>query len=482
VAEKATATPTALQNKKSVDFSEWYNEIVEVAELTDKRYPIKGMNVWRPYGWKIMRLIDDFTHLEMARTGHDEVNFPLLIPESLFMKEAEQIKGFGAEVFWVEKAGENVLDERWLLRPTSETSMYSIFPLWIRSHADLPLKTYQIVNVFRYETKQTRTFMRVREIHFFEDHSCFATFEEAEAHVKEDLEVVANVFDRLALPHLRSRRPDWDKFPGAFYSVGADVLMPSGRTLQCATVHEYKQNFSKPYGISYENDSGERDFVHQTTFGMSERLVGAVVGVHGDDKGLILPPRVAPTQVVVVPIIFKGKEEAVNAACKEVVAKLSAAGIRVRLDDRDRTAGEKYFHWELRGVPLRLEIGPKDVEKKSVFSARRDTGAKAPIPMGELVEGVQNVLESIHDSLRARQEAFQKANVFRVELMEEARGKKGVVTMPVCNRVECGRAIEEGLDVKTIGVPVDEPSDAEDKSCVNCRQPAKDWVRFARTY
>lgn len=474
--------PVALSTKKSDDFVEWYNEIVEVAELTDKRYPIKGMNVWRPYGWKIMRLIDEVTRSEMERTGHDEVHFPLLIPETLFAKEAEQIKGFGEEVFWVDRAGGNELEEPWLLRPTSETGMYSVFRLWIRSHADLPLKTYQIVNVFRYDTKQTRAFMRVREIHFFEDHSCFATFEESEAHVKEDLEVVETVFERLALPHLRSRRPDWDKFPGAFYSVAADVLMPSGRGLQCATVHEYKQNFAKAFDIQYETEGGDHDFVHQTTFGMSERLVGALVGVHGDDQGLVLPPHVAPIQVVVVPIVFKGKEEGVQEAAEKVAEDLRAAGLRVTLDDRDRTAGEKYYHWELRGVPLRIELGPKDLKKKQVFSARRDDGSKEGIPLDNLVEGVHEKLDAIHEALKAKQEAFQKAHTFRLAKVEDARGKNGVVELPVCEREDCGHGIEEALDVRTIGVPVDADADASGERCAHCTKPARDWVRFAKTY
>ncbi|HET6398658.1 MAG TPA: aminoacyl--tRNA ligase-related protein, partial [Candidatus Thermoplasmatota archaeon] len=235
----------ATQVAKSKDFMEWYNEVVELAELTDKRYPIKGMNIWRPAGWAIMSRIDQFTREEMARTHHQEVSFPLMIPEKLFQKEADQIKGFGSEVFWVTHAGDNVLPEgeRWIVRPTSETAMYEIFPLWIRSHTDLPLQTFQICNVFRYETKQTRAFMRVREIHFFEDHSVFTDEKSARAHVELDLEIVRNVYRKLALAALFSKRPDWDKFPGAVDSTGADVVMPSGRTLQCATVHYYGTNF-----------------------------------------------------------------------------------------------------------------------------------------------------------------------------------------------------------------------------------------------
>ncbi|MGB1697622.1 MAG: proline--tRNA ligase, partial [Thermoplasmatota archaeon] len=411
---------------KSEDFMEWYNEVVELAELTDKRYPIKGMNIWRPFGQKIMSRIDNFTRAEMERTGHDEVNFPLMIPEKLFMKEADQIKGFGGEVFWVDRAGNNELPdgERWVVRPTSECAMYEIFPLWIRSHADLPLQTYQVCNVFRYETKQTRAFMRVREIHFFEDHSVFATEEEAREHVKLDMDIVGNVFDNLALPTIRTRRPEWDKFPGAVESNAADIIMPSGRVLQCATVHYYGTNFAKAYDMTYEDETGAHVHCHQTTYGMSERLVGAVVGCHGDDNGLMLPSTIAPVQIAIVPILKKGSEEAVVNYCKEVQSRLRAAGFRVELDARDRSPGDKYYHWELRGVPIRLEVGPRDMENEAVFAARRDIpgrDGKSPIQLSELETGVRALLDAVDAGLRERQQAFLNERVRRVATLDEAK-------------------------------------------------------------
>lgn len=482
----------ATQVPKSKDFMEWYNEIVEVAELTDKRYPIKGMNIWRPYGQRIMSAIDAYTRAEMARTHHDEVAFPLLIPEKLFMKEADQIKGFGSEVFWVTHAGDNKLPdgERWIVRPTSECAMYEIFPLWIRSHSDLPLTTYQICNVFRYETKQTRAFMRVREIHFFEDHSVFADEASARAHVDLDLQIVRNVYQRLALPALYSKRPDWDKFPGAVDSTGADVVMPSGRTLQCATVHYYGENFARAYNMKYESEAEGHKFCHQTTYGMSERLVGAIVGCHGDDNGLVLPPDIAPIQVVVVPVLFKGDAEPVLKACREAAALLRAAGFRVELDERNRSSGEKYYHWELRGVPLRLEIGPKDVEKRSVFAARRDMGkeGKKAIPVAELESGVRALLQDIQRALFERQAAFVATRVQHPKSLDEAKrldaegqasGTGYVLVMPICG-TECAAAVEKGLDIKTLGVPVDK--EYAPAPCAVCGKHAKDTLRFARTY
>jgi prolyl-tRNA synthetase len=412
------------------------------------------------------------------------------------MKEADQIKGFGSEVFWVTHAGDNALPdgERWVVRPTSECAMYEIFPLWIRSHSDLPLQTFQICNVFRYETKQTRAFMRVREIHFFEDHSVFADEGTAREHVELDLQIVKNVYDRLALPALYSKRPDWDKFPGAVDSTGADVVMPSGRTLQCATVHYYGTNFAKAYGMTYEADGGKHEHCHQTTYGMSERLVGAVVGCHGDDNGLILAPEIAPIQVVVVPVLFKGTDEAVLAACREVATRLRAAGLKVELDERNKSSGEKYFHWELRGVPLRLEVGPKDVEKKSVFAARRDVpgrDGKKPIAMADLEPGVKSLLADIHKALHARQVEFVKTRVKHPKTLDEAKQLDGeaqkagvgyILTMAICSDL-CAAQVEKGLDIKTLGVPagVDRAQNVGG-TCAVCGKHAKDTLRFARTY
>ncbi len=295
--------------RKDEEFSEWYNGIIDRAELSDKRYPIKGMNVWRPYGLAIMKLIDQAMREEFDSTGHGEVNFPVLIPETEFQKEADHVKGFEGDVFWVTRGGFNELDVKLVLRPTSETAMYPMFKLWIRSHADLPLKVYQIVPVFRYETKMTRSFMRVREIHFFEAHTAHATFEDAEQQIREDLQTNERLMRLLALPYLVSKRPDWDKFPGAYYSLGSDTLLPSGRSLQLATFHQYRDNFAKVYDVTYETESGEHKHVYQTTDGMSERILGALLAIHGDEKGLVLPPAAAPVQAVIVPVLEKGKQE-----------------------------------------------------------------------------------------------------------------------------------------------------------------------------
>ena len=462
--------------KKAEDFSEWYNEMVERANLTDKRYPIKGMNVWTPYGWKIMRAIDTHIRHELDTTDHDEVCFPLLIPEDQFAKEKEHIKGFDAEVFWVTHAGLNPLDVKLLLRPTSETAMYPMFSLWVRSHADLPLKTYQIVNTFRYETKQTRAFIRVREIHFFESHTCHADFDDAERQIREDYEIIERLAQKWCIPHKLLKRTDWDKFPGADYTVGIDTVLPNGRTLQLGSIHQYKENFSRPYDIKYEDDKGEHKYVHQTTFGMSERLVGAIVAIHGDDKGIVLPPDVATIQIVVVPVLAKGAAEAVTAEAKNLYNELKGSGLRVHLDDRDVRPGVKYYDWELKGVPLRLELGPKDIEKGVVTFARRDNGEKTLIERERVTDEARETLARIAADMLERAQKTMDADTVAVDSLENLPEK--FIRAGWCGGEDCGHSIENRTDRNMIGTPVDD--EGFDGACVVCGKPTRTSVYIAR--
>ncbi|MDP6864385.1 MAG: His/Gly/Thr/Pro-type tRNA ligase C-terminal domain-containing protein [Candidatus Poseidoniaceae archaeon] len=408
---------------KMDDFNAWYPFIVEAAELVDKRYPIKGMDVWRPYGWKTMRLIDSLTHAEMERTDHEEVNFPLLIPENLLEKEnalvarlkrareegvdpddlrgEEEEGGFMKEVYWVKHAGENDLDIPMFLRPTSETAMYTMFPLWVRSHKDLPLKVYQMVNTFRYETKQTRSFIRVREIHFFEAHTAHVDEDCASRQIAQDLEIVDNLMHDLCLPVIKAKRPVWDTFPGAWYTIAIDAIMPNGRTLQVASCHHYRDQWAKAFDLTYENLDAQQQHCHQTTYGMSERLLGAIVGMHGDDNGLIMPPAIAPFQIVICPMIRKNSDVDTIGKAEEIANTLKSAGLRVKVDSRDIRAGQKYFDWEIKGVPLRLDIGPRDIENGTAFAALR-TGGKKPLPMDDIVAQCNIVLNEIANELRER--------------------------------------------------------------------------------
>ncbi|MFA4640031.1 proline--tRNA ligase [Pyrococcus kukulkanii] len=479
------------RKKWSENFSEWFNDVIEEAGILDKRYPVKGMNVWLPYGLKIMRNIERFIHEEMERTGHQEVLFPALIPETEFKKEAEHIAGFEGEVFWITHAGHDELDVKLILRPTSETAIYPMFSKdrggWIRSHADLPFKIYQIVNVYRYETKHTRPLIRVREIsRFFEAHTAHVDFEDAERQIKEDLEIFDNLMKKLAIAYIISKRPEWDKFPGAYYSLGAEVVMPDGRTLQIGTMHHYKDNFARAYNIIYEKEDGTHAYVHQTTFGMSERLLAAVIAIHGDDRGMVLPPTIAPIQVVIVPIPKKGEEEKVYSYAKEIEEELKTAGIRVHLDLRDKRPGWKFYDWELKGVPVRIEVGPRDAENMTVVIARRDKLEKITISREELVDKVRELFDDIMKYLAERSREWLESHIKRVDTLEEAKeafeDRRGVVEIPWCGNEECGLKMEEELEAKMLGTPYPNPEAPEGKKCPVCGREAKFIARFARTY
>ena len=482
------------------DFNAWYPFIVEAAELVDKRYPIKGMDVWRPYGWRAMKLIDSLTHSEMERTEHEEVNFPLLIPENLLDKEnalvarlkrareegvdpddlrdEEEEGGFKKEVYWVKHAGENELDIPMFLRPTSETAMYTMFPLWIRSHKDLPLKVYQMVNTFRYETKQTRSFIRVREIHFFEAHTAHADEECATRQIQQDLEIVDNLMHDLCLPVIKARRPVWDTFPGAWYTIGIDAIMPNGRTLQVASCHHYRDQWAKAFDLTYENLNAEQQHCHQTTYGMSERLLGAIVGMHGDDNGLIMPPAIAPYQVVICPMIRKNSEVDTIAKSEEVAAILKSAGLRVKVDKRDIHAGQKYFDWEIKGVPLRLDIGPRDIENNSAFAARR-TGGKEPLPLDNIVEECNRVLSEISDELRTRAAAHTENVVIPLTDLENVEDGK-IYEMAFDGTDAHAETIERTTGLSFLGDST-EPY-GEEKPCFMSGKMTTRRVILAKTY
>jgi len=467
--------------KKEEDFHEWYNEIVELADLCDKRYPIKGMNVWKPHGWRIMQNIDSMIREEMFSTNHKEVCFPLLIPESFFKKEEEHIEGFSQEVFWVTHAGDNELEEKWLLRPTSETAMYPLFSLWIRSHSDLPLKIFQIVNTFRYETKQTRAFIRVREIHFFEAHTCHVDFEDAEKQIEEYKDTARRFFRKLCIPFIFNKRPDWDKFAGAYYTISIDTLMPSGRTLQLGSIHQYRDNFARPFNITYEDKDGTHKFCHQTTYGMSERILGAIVGIHGDNKGLILPPVISPIKVVIIPIIFKGREKEIIDRCREINEKLKKEGIESLVDEREDTPGSKFYDWELKGVPVRIEIGPKEIERGTVVIARRDTGERIEVREENLVDELNKTFNLMSETIYQRAKEFMESHIVRVKNIEEARKYKGyIVELPWCGNKDCAIRMEEELDMKTLGEPLDKVT-VKDK-CASCDKNGVTIVRLAKTY
>jgi len=440
-----------------------------------------------PYGFKIRRNILQILRDLLDSSGHEETLFPLLIPETSLAQESAHVKSFEGECFWVTHGGFEPLKVRYALRPTSETVIAPMLKLWIRSHADLPLKLYQVVNVFRHETKATRPIIRMREVATFKEaHTSHATFEEAEEQVKEAVEIYKRFFDEVGVPYCVSKRPDWDKFAGALYTIALDMLCPDGRTLQIGTVHNLGQNFAKAFDITYETKDGGQEHIWTTSYGISGRGIAAVLIIHGDDNGIVLPPKIAPIQVVIVPVMYKGKEEQINQACADVAAKLKDAGYRVESDLRgDLTPGNKFYYWELRGVPIRIEIGPRDLANGVVTIVRRDTLKKQTWKMDDVVSAVQKFVEEMTHDLKANADAWMRERVYRVNSLAEAKRllekRAGIVEVPWCGKDECGHSLEDIVEARLLGFPEDTKEKVDGK-CFVCGEKAVNIVRVALAY
>ncbi|MEM1578534.1 MAG: proline--tRNA ligase [Archaeoglobaceae archaeon] len=426
------------------NFSEWFHELLQAAEIMDVRYPVKGLYVWFPFGFKLRQLV--YAKLrEIMDRDHSEVYFPALIPETELRRESEHIKGFENEVYWITHGGEMPLDVKLALRPTSETAMYPMFKLWIRNHSDLPLKVYQIVNTFRYETKHTRPLIRLREITSFKEaHTAHRNYEEAEDQIRRAIAYYKEFYDFLAIPYMVVRRPDWDKFPGAVYTIAFDTIMPDGRTLQIGTVHHLGNNFAKTFGITYEAIDGNHYFVHQTCYGISERCIASLISIHGDELGLVLPFEVAPIQIVVIPILYKEKEKEVIEFCNKVLERLK--NFRVLFDLSEDRPGAKYYKWELKGVPIRIEVGPKEVEKREVVVSFRDERKKFSVPFEEINDKKITAWgEEMRKRLRRKAVELILQHLRFVEKFEELENyvKEFAVLMHLCKNRDCGEEVEK---------------------------------------
>lgn len=463
------------------EFSEWFHNILEEAEIIDQRYPVKGMHVWMPHGFRIrkntLKILKDILDRD-----HEEVLFPLLVPEDELAKEAIHVKGFEDEVYWVTHGGLTRLQRKLALRPTSETVMYPMFALWVRSHSDLPMRFYQVVNTFRYETKHTRPLIRVREITTFKEaHTIHSSAAEAEEQVERAIEIYREFFDALGIPYLITKRPPWDKFPGSDYTMAFDTIMPDGKTLQIGTVHNLGQTFARTFDIKFENPEGEHEYVHQTCYGLSDRVIASVIAVHGDESGLCLPPEVASYHVVIVPVIFRGAEEEVLDACRGLMERLESAGFRVHLDDRDLRAGRKYYEWEMRGVPLRIEIGPRDLKNNSAVISRRDTGEKTTADLESIEDTLRELMDDILENIRERAWERMKSMIREAETLEEAaeiiEEKRGIISFMWCGDEECGKDIEEKVRVDILGI-----QEGGTGTCINCGREAEHRAFLARTY
>ncbi|OLC24539.1 MAG: proline--tRNA ligase [Thaumarchaeota archaeon 13_1_40CM_4_48_7] len=471
--------------KRNEDFSEWYTQVVLKAGLADYA-PVKGFIVLRPYGYAIWESIRDLLDRRFKETGHQNAFLPVLIPESLLSKEKEHFAGFTPEVFWVTKAGDTDIGERLALRPTSETLAYSVFAKWITSYRDLPLKINFWNSALRAEIKATKPFIRTSEFLWQEGHTVHATEEEAEQEVMMILDIYRDLIENyLAVPSLTGYKSDGEKFVGAKYTTTLEGLMADGRALQMGTSHHLGQNFSKPFEIKYLGKDTKEHFAWQTSWGVSWRLIGALIMVHGDDKGLVLPPQVAPIQVVIVPIHKDKDAKLVKDRAAEIESELKRAGIRAHMDGRDEyTSGWKFNEWEMKGVPLRINIGPRDIEKEQAEFVRRDTKEKIQSERAELVDTANKLLANIQESLLSRARAFLNENTSRPDSYSEFKSiierRGGFVMAGWCEREECEERIKQdtGADIRVI------PFEQKDKpaKCIYCGQESKKAVIFARAY
>ncbi len=472
--------------KKSEGFSEWYTQIILRSELADYA-PVKGCIIFREYSYAIWEKIQDFFNKRIEVSGHKNVYFPLFIPESFLKKEAEHFEGFVPECAWVTVGGDSQLEERLAIRPTSETIIYVTYRKWIRSWRDLPLKLNQWCNIVRWETKATKPFLRTREFLWQEGHTAHATKEEAEKEVMDILEVYRDLVENhLAIPVLVGKKTENEKFAGALYTTALEALMPDGRVLQMGTSHNLGQNFSRPFRIKYVGKDEKDHYVWQTSWGVSTRLIGALVMVHGDDKGLILPPKMAPNQVVIVPIPYKGTGRSlILKKAREIFRKLEENGIAAILDDREEyTPGWKFNHWELKGVPVRIEIGPRDIEKKQVTVARRDTFERIAVKKDELINTISQLLKEIQENLFNRAKKFLEEHITSVETYSEfkkvLRKKGGFIKACWCSNQTCEEKIKEETGATIRLIPFEKEKLIS--KCVYCGGESKEVVYFARAY
>jgi prolyl-tRNA synthetase len=470
---------------QSQDFGRWYIDVVRRAELADYS-PVKGCMVIRPYGYAIWELMQQGLDKRFKATGHVNAYFPLFIPESLLMREAEHVEGFAPQVAWVTQGGNEPLEERLVVRPTSETIIGVMYAKWVQSWRDLPILINQWANVVRWE-KVTRLFLRTTEFLWQEGHTAHETAEEAQEETLKMLGVYKEFAEsELAMPVVHGQKTESEKFAGAERTYSIEALMRDGRALQAGTSHNLGQNFSKSYDIKFQARDKSVQHVWTTSWGVSTRMIGGVIMTHGDDGGLILPPRIAPYQVVMVPIPRGNWRETVLPRAQAIRDELVARGIRVMLDDRDsQTPGWKFNEWELRGVPLRLEIGPKDLEKSQVVLARRDTREKSFVPMDGLAAHVEALLATIQQALYDRAVAFRTEHTSTADSYEEFKqtmeGRPGFVISPWCGSAECEAQIKTETQATIRNIPFDSPA-ADGKTCLKCGGPATTYAWFAKSY
>lgn len=470
--------------KKSSDFDEWYTQAILKSELADYS-PVSGCLVYRPTGYAIWEKVRDATDREFKKVGIQNAYFPLFIPERLLRKEQAHVEGFAPEVAWVTEAGDSKLEERLAIRPTSETIIYEVVKRWIRSWRDLPLRLNLWNTVVRWEFKHPTPFLRGREFIWNEGHTMFATKDEADAERDQILGIYRKITEEfLALPGLMGKKTDSEKFAGALASYSIEHLMPNGKAIQGPDFHSDGQNFARAFELSFVDQQGERQLVWQNTWAITTREIGVMIATHGDDKGLILPPKVAPIQVVIVPIINDETKSVVLEEAKRLRDTLQES-YSVKLDDRDYlTPGRKFNEWELRGVPLRVEIGPRDLKQGQVVLVRRDTSMKRAVKSIEIVAQVGRELDEIQRSLFARASETLRASVRMAKSYEDLKSmitnEGGIVQAGWCGSRECEEKVKSETGAKIVNTLLEPATDLP--ACIVCGRPAVTIANFAKSY
>jgi len=496
---------------KESNFSEWYSWIVKEAEIADIRYPIKGMPVYRPYGFKMYKNLMKYLESLLDKTGHKALWIPPFIPPKIFAKETEHLLGFEMETFKIKKESSKGVEREFIVRPTSETPLYFMASLWIDSHRDLPLKIYMTNTVYRCETKMTRPLIRGREILWNEAHTFHSSAEEAEKQMKEAWDIYENLFDELCVKdtYVIVKRPEWDKFPGAEYTTSADAIMPDGKRLQIGTVHFLGQKFSKVFNIKFKDKDGLVKYVWQTCYGVSMRLLAYVISIHGDNAGLVLPFLIAPIKIVIVPIWYnEGEKNMVLNKANEIRDKLINAfeegslkkykerwlmdnlENEIIVDEReDKKPSEKYFEYELKGVPLRIEIGIRDLIEGKLTIYRRDKGEKIKVIEEELIERVGDIIEDYYNVLRNNAKMFFESRFKDADTLEDAVNYVNsgyFVRVPFCSvdkdGEECAIKLKNKYKIEVFGTNYRKEERPKGKRCIICGREAKYYVYIGKSY
>ena len=470
---------------KSENFSEWYTQVVIKAELADYA-PVKGLIVLRPDGYSIWESIKESLDKKLKETGHRNGFLPVLIPESLLGKEKKHFEGFNPEVFWVTHSGDSEIGDKLALRPTSETLAYSLFSKWIRSWRDLPLKINFWNSALRAEIKGTKPFLRTSEFLWQEGHTVHATKDEAEKEVADILELYKKTIEEeLAVPVITGKKSEKDKFVGAVYTETLESLMPDGKALQMGTSHFLGENFSKPFDVKYLDENNTETFAWQTSWGVSWRLIGGMIMTHGDDKGLVLPPKIAPIQVVIIPIYYSDDEKGnVIQKASQIKDSLSKINLRVHLDDREQlTPGFKFNDWEMKGIPIRIEIGPKDIAKNQVVLVRRHNQVKTSIDMDSSSEKISSELKNIQKEMFDAAKKILDERVVRVseyqQFKKELENGK-MIDCSWCGNQTCEDKIKEETSADLRVIPFANTKKSE--TCIYCKNSGTTNVLFAKGY